>query len=178
MITCQTKRLILARMRPEHETELFKLHNDPAVQEGIFKDVPQTTEDVRVWLDWYLAGWSKNGFGAWMLYEKTSNGPIFVGRCGLCDYEETNNLQQATALVEQAVGRGLGAEASRFAVTHAFQNSTKESVVAFIQHRNARAARGAEKFGLRYIDDRWYKRKFWKYYEMTREEYFSQSLNP
>lgn len=174
MIIHHTTRLILTSMRPEHEDELSKLHNDPVVQEAIFKNVPQNTDDVRKMLDMFLAQWRKNGFGVWMLYEKTNNGPVFIGRCGLCNYEDTNNLEQATALTEHGIGRGLGLEAARFAVTHAFQNSTKEKVVAVIQHRNARAARGARKFGLRYVDDRWHRDKFYQYYELTREEYFSQ----
>lgn len=174
MITYQTERLILSPIRSEHEEELFKLHNDPLVQEAIFSNAPQTTEDVRRMLDMFLSQWRKNGFGVWMLYEKTNNGPIFVGRCGLCGYEDTNSLEQATALAGHAIGRGLGAEASRFAVTHAFQNSTKDKVVAVIRHGNARAVREAGKFGLRYIDDRWHNETFYRYYELTRNEWFSQ----
>ncbi|MCK1583956.1 GNAT family N-acetyltransferase [Bradyrhizobium sp. 168] len=177
MITYQTERLILTPVRPEHEPELFKLHNDPAVQEGIFRNVPQTIEDVREWLDWYLGQWRKNGVGTWIVYEKSKDGPTFIGRCGLSDYEGTNDLEQATALAGHAVGRGLGAEASRFTITHALQNSAKEKIVILIKHGNARAERGAKKFGWRYIDSRWYKGKFWRYYEMTREEFFSQAHN-
>lgn len=174
MTTYQTERLILTPVLPEHEAELLKLHNDPAVQEAIFRNVPQTSEDVREWLDWYLGQWRKNGFGTWIVYEKASDRPIFIGRCGLSDYEATNSLEQATALAGHAVGRGLGAEASRFTITHALQNSSKDKLAAFIKRGNARAERGAKKFGWRYVDSRWYKGKFWQYYEMTREEYFSQ----
>lgn len=174
MITYQTERLILNSMEPEHEPELFKLHNDPAVQNLIFNNVPQTTDDVRKMLDMFLAQWRKNGFGFWMLYEKANNGPIFIGRCGLRDYEDTNNLEVGTVLSEHGIGRGLGAEASRFAVTHALRNSSKEKVVGVIAHGNARAQRAAKSFGWRYIDDRWHDGKFWHYYELTREEYFSQ----
>ncbi|MET4072584.1 RimJ/RimL family protein N-acetyltransferase [Bradyrhizobium sp. S3.2.6] len=174
MITHQTKRLILVPMQREHEAELFTLHNDPLIQKAIFKNVPQTAKDVHKMLDMFLAQWRKNRFGVWMVYEKTNNIPRFIGRCGLCDYEDTNYLEQATALGEQAAGRGFGAEASRFAVTHALEHSTKEKIVAVIQHGNVRAARQAKKFGLRYVDDRWRDGKFYQYYELTREEWFSQ----
>lgn len=174
MITHQTERLILTPMGPEHEPELFKLHNEPLVNQIIFSGVRQAPEDVRKALDTFLAQWRKNGFGFWILSEKASDGLTFSGRCGLCDYEDTNNLELRTMLCEHARGRGLGAEASRFAVTHAFRNSTKEKVAAVIRHGNDAAVRGAEKFGLQYIDDRWHNGKFWQYYELTREEYFSQ----
>lgn len=174
MPTYQTERLILTSMRPEHEAELFTLHNDPLVQAMIFNNVPQTNEHVRKMLDVFLAQWQKNGFGLWMLYEKTKNGPIFIGRCGLCDYEDTNNLESRSVLSGYGAGRGLGAEASRFAIAHALRNSTKDKVVGVIAHANTRAQRAAKKFGWRYIDDRWHKGKFWQYYEITREEFFSQ----
>lgn len=175
MITHQTERLTLTSMRPDHGPELFKLYNDPLVNEIIFNNVMQTTEDVREALDTFLAQWRKNGFGFWMLYEKVNNGLIFIGRCGLCDYEDTNNLELRTMLCEHGRGRGLGPEASRFAITHAFRNSSREKVVSVIRHGNAQAVRGAKKLGLRYIDDRRHNGKFWQYYELTRKEFFSQS---
>lgn len=174
MITYETQRLMFMPPRPEHEADLFKLHNDPVLQEMVFNKVPQSIEDVRKWLDWFFSQWRKNGFGDWMVYEKANDGPIFVGRCGLRDYEDTNNIELATSLCEHGRGRGLGMEAARFAVTHALQNSTKEKVIALIKHGNARPEPGARKLGLRYIDDRWHAGKFWRYYEMTREDYFSQ----
>lgn len=174
MPTYQTERLILTRPQPEHEPELFKLLNDPLVQEVMFKGVPRSTEDVRKWLDWFFAQWRKNGFGDWMVYEKTNEDPIFIGRCGLRDYEGTNSLELATTLNAHGRGRGLCLEAQRFTVTHALRNSTKEKVIGLIVHGNVRAERSAKKLGLRYIDDRWNNGKFWQYYEMTREEYFSQ----
>ncbi|WP_420967303.1 GNAT family N-acetyltransferase [Bradyrhizobium sp. B120] len=171
----QTQRLILTPMRPEHEAELFKLHNDPLIQEVIFKNVPQSNEDVRRSLDWYLSHWRKNGFGEWIVYEKASDGPFFIGRCGLSDYGDTNDLEFGYAFTKFGAGRGLGPEAARVTITQALQNSTKEKVVGLIAHGNPRAERAAKKLGLRYIDDRWYCGKFWQYYEMTREEYFSQA---
>ncbi|XSC42663.1 GNAT family N-acetyltransferase [Bradyrhizobium sp. RDT10] len=176
MMTYWTERLILTSMRPEHEAELLKLHKDPLVREMIFNNVPQTSDDVRKSLDRALAQWQKNGFGWWMIYEKADDGPIFIGRCGLWDYEDTNNLEIGNMLCEHGRGRGLGTEAARFAVTHALRNSSKEKVVSVIAHGNARSQRGAKKLGLRYIDDRLDKRegRIKQYYEMSREEYFFQ----
>ncbi|MET4316183.1 GNAT family N-acetyltransferase [Bradyrhizobium sp. RT4b] len=173
MATYESERLILAPPTLEHEAELFKLHNDPLVQEWIFNRVPQTKEDVRKWLDWFLAQWRKNGFGDWMVYEKTNDGSIFIGRCGLRDYGETNNLELATSLSERGRGRGLALEAMHFTVAHALRNSTKEKVIGLIAHGNTRSERTAKKLGLRYVDDCWCYDKFWQYHEMTREEYFS-----
>lgn len=174
MITYQTERLILTCMRPEHEAELFQLHNDTVVQKVVFKNVPQTIEDVRKWVEWSLAQWRKNGFGAWIVYEKRNDDPIFIGRCGLRDYEGTNNIELSISLVEHGIGRGLGQEAARFAITHALRSSTKEKVVGLIAHGNVRSQRTATKLGLRYIEDRWHSGRLYQYYEMTREEYFSQ----
>ncbi|WP_292234262.1 GNAT family N-acetyltransferase [Mesorhizobium sp.] len=174
MITHQTERLILTPIQRGHEAELFKLHNDPLVQKAIFNNVPQTIGHVHEWLDRYSAQWRKNSFGVWLVYEKCNDGPMFIGRCGLQDYEDSTDPEFAYSFFEHAAGRGLGPEAARCAITHAFRNSTKDKVVGFIAHGNARAERAAKKLGLRYIDDRLYYGKMFRYYEMTREDYFSQ----
>ncbi|WP_213291094.1 GNAT family N-acetyltransferase [Bradyrhizobium sp. sGM-13] len=174
MIRYQTEHLSLVPPQPQHEAELLKLHNDPLVQKMIFNDVPQTSEDVRMWLDWFFVQWRKNGYGDWMVYEATNDGPTFIGRCGLRDYESTDSLELAIALCEYGRGRGLNVEASHFAIRHALGNSTKSRVVALIKPGNARSESGARKLGLRYVDDRWHNGKFLRYYEMTREEYFSR----
>lgn len=174
MITYQTERLILTAIQPEHEPELFKLHNDSLVQEVIFRNVPQSIDDIRKTLDWALTQWRKTDFGLWMVYEKTNDGPIFIGRCGLGDYED--DLEFVNILCQHGVGRGLGAEAAHFAITHALRVSSKEKIVGFIAHGNIRSERAAKMLGMRYVDNRQYKYdgRFRKYYEMTREEYFSQ----
>lgn len=178
MTRSHTERLILVSPGHEHEAELFKLHNDPLVRKVLFNEVPQSTEDVRKWLDRFIASWRKNGFGDWMVYEKANDGPIFVGRCGLRDYEDTNNLELAFSFSECGAGRGLGPEAARFTIAHALQNSTKEKVACVIAHGNVRSERAAKKLGLRYIDDRWYQRKFWQYYEISRDEYLQAAGQP
>ncbi|MGY4257636.1 RimJ/RimL family protein N-acetyltransferase [Bradyrhizobium sp. USDA 4516] len=172
MIRSETERLILVPPGLAHEAELFKLHNDPLVQTALFNGVPQSTDDVGKWLNRFIATWRKNGFGDWIVYEKTNDGPIFIGRCGLRDYEGTNNLELAYSLTEYGAGRGLGPEAARFTITHALQSSTRKKIACVIAHGNLRSERAAKKLGLRYVDDRWYQRKFWQYYEMTREEFY------
>lgn len=174
MFAYQTKRLILTSARLEHEADLFKLHNDALVREMVFRNAPQTAEDTRERLRGYLAEWRKNGYGWWMVYEKAKDGPIFIGRCGLRDYED--NLEYGNILAKHGIGRGLGQEAARFTITHALRNSTKEKIIGFISRSNSRAQRAAEKLGLRYVDDRFYKYDtgLRHYYEMTRDEYFSQ----
>ncbi|CDX45379.1 putative Acetyltransferase including N-acetylase of ribosomal protein [Mesorhizobium sp. ORS 3359] len=174
MATYQTERLILTSMRPEHTAELFQLHADPVVQKIIYDNTPQTIEDVLNWIERSLAQWRKNGFGTWIVYEKCVDSPVFIGRCGLRDYADTNNIELSISLLQRGVGRGLGLEAARFAITHALRGSTKEKVVGLIRHCNLRSQRAATKLGLRYIDDRWHDGRFYQYYEMTREEYFSQ----
>ncbi|MFB6462851.1 GNAT family N-acetyltransferase [Bradyrhizobium tunisiense] len=87
----------------------------------------------------------------------------------------SNNLQFGYAFPKYGAGRGLGPEAARFTIMQALRNSNKEKVVGLIARGNARSERAAKKLGLRYIDDRWHNGRLWQYYEMTREEYFSQS---
>ncbi|MCA1494966.1 GNAT family N-acetyltransferase [Ensifer sp. NBAIM29] len=178
MTTHQTDRLILTSVRHEHAAELFKLHNDPLVQKAIYRNVPQTTQDVHKWIDWILAQWSKNGFCDWVVYEKVESGATFIGRSGLRDCKDTNDLEFAYAFFPNAVGRGLGPEAARFTIAHGFQNSTKEKIVGFIEQGNTRADKAAKKFGLRYVDDRPYEGNICRYYEITREDFFSQPLRP
>lgn len=175
MTRYETSRLILTRLRYEHEELLFKLHNDPLVQELFYDSEPQTIKEVRETVDTSLAHWNANGFGFWMVYKKTSDSPSFIGRCGLRVVQGTDNIELVYALSQEGVGQGMGPEAARFAITHALANSTKERIVGLIAHRNQRAQRAAERLGLRYVEDRYRDDKFWQYYEMSREEYFLQS---
>ncbi|CDX45101.1 putative Acetyltransferase including N-acetylase of ribosomal protein-like protein [Mesorhizobium sp. ORS 3359] len=174
MTICQTERLILTSARPEHEAELIKLHNDPLVQKLNYRNVPQTAEAVHKWLGWLLAQWRKNGFGYWMVYEKLDGDPVFIGRCGLCDYQDTGDLEFAWVFFQDKVGRGLGPEAAHFTIAHALHNSTKEKIIGFIEQGNARAESAAKKIGLRYRGDRLYEGKLCRYYEMTRDQYLSR----
>ncbi|RWM44283.1 MAG: N-acetyltransferase [Mesorhizobium sp.] len=174
MITYQTERLILTPIQRGDEAELLKLNNDPLVRKANFNNVPQTIESVHEWLNRYSAQWRKNRFGVWLVYEKCNAGQMFIGRCGLQDHDDNPNPEFAYAFFEHATGRGLGPEAARFTITHAFRNSTKKKVIGFIAPGNERAERAANKLGLRYIDDRLYEGNISKYYEMTREEYFSK----
>lgn len=135
LIRYETERLILIPPTPEHETELLKVHNDSQVQEMVFDNVPQAAADVCKWLDWFFTQWRKNGFGDWMVYEKCSPRPIFIGRCGLRDYENTNNLELATSPCEHARGRGLALEAARFAVGHALRSSKRKRFLLLLERR-------------------------------------------
>lgn len=178
MIRLQTERLILTFMLPEHEAELYELHNDPLVQASIFDNMPQSHADVKVKLELFLAQWRKNGFGFWMVYEKRGGAHVFIGRAGLRDFGEGNDLEFGYVFSSAGAGRGLGAEAARVTIDHALRFSTKERVVGVIAPGNARAIRAAAKIGFRYIDDRWHDGIFWHYFEMTRAEFFRRPSDP
>ncbi|TIL66668.1 MAG: GNAT family N-acetyltransferase, partial [Mesorhizobium sp.] len=148
----ETPRLILTRLRPEHEELLFELHNDPLVQDLFYDSKPQSLKEVREWIDTSLAHWNENGFGFWMVYKKTTDRPFFIGRCGLHVVQGTNNIELIYMFSQQGVGQGLGPEAARFGITHALANSTIEKIVGFIAHRNERSKRAAKSLGLRYVE--------------------------
>lgn len=174
MMFLETERLVLLPMQAYHFGDIFALHNDRLVQQTVFDNVPQTQDDVRAKLDLFLSQWRKNGFGFWVVYEKTANGLVFIGRAGMRDYEDTNNLEFGYVYSEYGSGRGLGPEAAYVTMEHALQNSAAEKVVGVITPGNSRAMGAVKKLGLRYIDDRWHDEKFWHYFEMTREEFFEQ----
>lgn len=178
MIRLQTERLMLTSMLPEHEAELYTLHNDPLVQASIFENIPQSHADVKAKLELYLMQWRKNGFGFWMVYEKRSNAPVFIGRAGLRDFGESNDLEFGYVFLSAGAGRGLGVEAARVTIDHALRFSTKDKIVGVIAPGNERAVRAAAKIGFRYIDDRWHDGKFWHYFEMTRAEFFQWPSAP
>lgn len=174
MLFLETERLVLLPMQAYHFGDLYALHNDRLVQQTVFENVPQTHDDVRAKLELFLSQWRKNGFGFWVVYEKTANGLVFIGRAGMRDYEDTNNLEFGYVYSEYGSGRGLGPEAAYISMEHALLNSMAEKVVGVITPGNSRAMGAVKKLGLRYIDDRWHDEKFWHYFEMTREEFFEQ----
>jgi len=175
MSKLETPRLILEPLSSAHQDSLLRLHNDPLVRDMFYGGEPQTAEHVQAMVDKCLLHWRNNGLGIWIVYRKTDSGTNLIGRCGLRAVDGTNYLELNYAFGQAGVGQGLGPEAARAAITHALTHSNAEKVVAFVAHWNDRAKRAAEKLGLRYIDDRYRYQKLWGYYEMTREEYLSQS---
>lgn len=168
MIRLETERLILTPPTRAHLAALHGLHNDPLVQASIYGNQPQSLADIRRQLDVFLAQWRDNGFGFWMVYEKTAPGRL-IGRAGLRNYRDSDDLEFGYVFAAAAAGRGLGPEAARTVIRHALRVSTKHKVVGLIAPGNLRALQAAQRLGFRYVEDRRQDGRLWRYCELSRE---------
>ncbi|HEX6958304.1 MAG TPA: GNAT family N-acetyltransferase [Ferrovibrio sp.] len=177
MIRLETQHLILRAMRADHLAELHALHNDPLVQASIYGNRPQSHADVQAQLALFLAQWRQNGFGFWMVYEKAS--PSWcIGRAGLRNDRDSNDLEFGYVFSSRGAGRGLGLEAARATIRHALRVSTKEKVVGRIAPENDRALRAAAKLGFHYLEDRWQDGRLWRCFVLTRDDVFRPQPGP
>jgi ribosomal-protein-alanine N-acetyltransferase len=173
MTELETRRLILRALRPEDLRALHALHNDPLVRARIYGGQPQRLADVEMQLKIFLSQWRENGFGFWMVYEKRAGSePCFIGRAGLRNFEDTEDLEFGYVFCAAGAGRGLGPEAARACIAHALRNSAKRQVVGMIAPDNAPALHAAAKLGFRHAGDRWRDGKLWHYFELPREVFF------
>lgn len=164
----ETPHLILTPMQPHHLAELEILHNDPLVRAAIFHGIRQSRSDVAAKLALFLQQWPQQGFGFWMVYEKTDAGLSCIGRAGLRAYDDTGHLEFGYVFSSAGAGRGLGPEAARASINHALTIADTATIVGLIAPGNRRALAAATKLGFRYVEDRWRDGQRWHYLELTR----------
>ena len=90
-----TERLALERLTPEHEPELARILQDPAVAAMLTDDgLPPTLEAIHAQHVSKLAHWERCGFGLWAARDRSTG--ALVGRGGL-QYAFAKGLHEVEA---------------------------------------------------------------------------------
>jgi RimJ/RimL family protein N-acetyltransferase len=146
-----TERLVAERLRPEHYSDLLRMHSDPVQMAllGGVRDEAQTGE----YLEKNLAHWDSHGFGAWMLRESAGGG--IVGRAILrhLDVDGVDEVEVGYSLDPAFWGRGLATEIAAGCLAHARDDLSLATVVAVTLPHNTRSRRVLEKVGMAYDRD-------------------------
>lgn len=97
-----------------------------------------------------LAGWEKNGFDAWLWFEKNSN--KFVGRAGLrvLELEGERVIEVGYVLLPEFWNQGLASEMASASIEIAYEVLKLKEIVCFTSVTNKPSKRVMEKIGFKY----------------------------
>ena len=145
MVVLETERLILRRQVIEDLDALWALYCDPEITRYI-PDAPRTFEEVRAELEWHMNGHPRNpDLGLWATNHKETG--RFIGRCGLLPWtiDGQEEVEVAYTIAREFWGQGLGVEAARAIVTHAFEHLHFSRLVCLIEPDNSASVKVAQK---------------------------------
>lgn len=141
-----TARLLAERLRPEHASEIHRMHQDAEQMThlGGIRNEAQTAE----YMARNLEHWSRYGFGLWLLRDK--NDDAVAGRALLrhLELEGQDEVEVGYSLHPAFWGRGLAAEAARACLDLGRESLGLDSVVALTAPANFRSQRVLTKIGM------------------------------
>jgi RimJ/RimL family protein N-acetyltransferase len=148
-----TERLTLRHFHMEDVEVLHRsIFGDAEVM--LFGDGVQTHEWVHAWVQNNIQQYEQQGFGAYAVVEKNSQGVI--GYCGLFHFPDVNGkpeMEIGYRLARAAWGHGYAAEATRVLRDYAFTTLGLQRLIAMIDPANTASVRVAEKLGMHHEQD-------------------------
>lgn len=150
----RTERIEARRLTPDGLADLTRLLTHPVV--GRTLGGARTPGEVAEFLEGHLEHWTREGFGDWLLYGRSTGpgGSDFLGRVGLrrTAVGGEGSVELAYALLPEAWGKGYGTEASRAAMAFAVERGIEE-LVCYTLLWNAASRRVMRAVGFRYERD-------------------------
>lgn len=141
----ETPRLTAERLQPEHFDDMLAQNQDEkfSAMIGGMRDAEQTRERMRGAFEI----WDANGFGVWVLRDKSS--ARVIGRAVLrpVEVEGVRELEIGYAFYEAWWGKGLATEIAREIVRMARERLGATSFVAMTNKENDASARVLAKCG-------------------------------
>lgn len=141
--TVRTERLLLRPISPDDAEAMAGIYADPDVGRYVLSlDVEGTRAQFARW----AAEWSARGYGTFAVLDRHSG--EFLGRAGVKYWPEYDFNEVGWVLRREVWGRGLGTEAARASLDHAFANSDLELITAMIAHGNDASVAIARRLGM------------------------------
>jgi [ribosomal protein S5]-alanine N-acetyltransferase len=147
----QTPRMVLERLRPEHEPELRKVMLDPRVVYWL-SPTPEapTPPNVTASLEARIEHWLRHGFGLWLARDRATGEPIGRGGLQWTLVPDLTEVEVGWTIVPERWGEGLATEMASAAVEVAQNDLDVQSIVAFTRPDNVASRRVMEKTGFVY----------------------------
>jgi RimJ/RimL family protein N-acetyltransferase len=144
----ETARLRAERLRPDHLSELRRMHVDPDVMQhigGVF-----TEEQTLAYYARASAHWDAHGHGFWQLYDRETSASI--GRAVLRHMwlDDVDEMETGYAFHPPYWGRGYATEITRACLDLGFRTLRVPSVVAVTTLTNAASQHVLIKCGFRH----------------------------
>lgn len=146
-VIAETERLLLRVHTPEDAAPLHEhIESDPEVTRytGGTHTLEETIEDLRI-----LAETMANnvkGLGSWAVIDRATG--EYIGYTLLKPFR-VDDVELGYAIARDRWGQGLGTEAARATLWHAFEHLHLAEIVAAINLGNKASARVAEKIGMK-----------------------------
>lgn len=146
----ETERLVLRPVDISHAAELAELHRDPGIAEwyGVWSD-----EWVRAWAALQERGWSTDGVGKWMAYDRDTGELVGRGGLSLADVDGEHRLEVGWAVRQTLWGRGYATEIGHAGITFVREELGADEVVAFTEVYNRASRTVMEKLGMAFVRD-------------------------
>jgi ribosomal-protein-alanine N-acetyltransferase len=144
----ETPRMVASRVTDADVPELLRLLRDPRVAATLSPSgQPPSEAEVRAGVIEAVGHWELNGFGLWVLRDRSGSG--LIGRGGLQHTFATgeDEVEVAWAIVPELWGRGLATELARASVDAAFGALELADLIAYTLPGNLASRRVMEKTG-------------------------------
>jgi RimJ/RimL family protein N-acetyltransferase len=144
----ETPRISMRRLVPDDLDSLFALYRDPEVRR-FFPEGVLTREQTSEELEWHRHGYPRYPeLGLWATIDRATG--RFIGRCGLLPWtiEGRHEVEVAYLIAPEFQGRGLGTEAARGIVEHAFGALGLSRLVCLIDPGNRPSIKVATNIGM------------------------------
>lgn len=148
----ETERMIIRNWQVDDWRLVRPMSLDPDVMQYIGHYQPWTEEETRQFVTNRIADYEQYGWTMWpLILKETGN---FLGYCGFLRRvygEHEGEIEIGYALLKDAWGRGLAAEAGARILRHGFETIGFERVIASARPENTRSIRVMEKMGMHSI---------------------------
>ncbi|RCJ39201.1 hypothetical protein A6770_12230 [Nostoc minutum NIES-26] len=132
---------------------LLKHWIEPKVRRYLFDDRIIDYETVEGFVSASCSSFQKNGYGLWILVDKTDG--KFKGVCGLYDDRET--LKKPDLIFSIATtycGQGLATESARCVLEYGFDTLGLEQIMATVDKPNTESIKVLEKLEMSLLEER------------------------
>ncbi|MCB0496715.1 MAG: GNAT family N-acetyltransferase [Cyclobacteriaceae bacterium] len=145
----RTKRLSIFELKPENDSDIYKLMNSPTWIQFIGDRNIKTVEDAREYLlNGPIKSYQEHGIGMYGLRIISSN--EFAGICGFVKRHFLNDFDLGYALLPEFEGKGLAFEGSKAVLDFVKKKNMCPKIVAFTTQENKRSLKLLEKLGFLY----------------------------
>ena len=173
----ETERLILRPLTSDDRPALAQILGNAQVMQYSVAGV-LSEKATGEFIEWCQYSYHQHGFGPWAVVEKSS--AAVAGFCGLNaeQVDDADEIELGYRLAPAFWGRGLGTEAARAALRHAFEHLHVASVIAIVQPGNVASVRVIKKLGYSGFVHSQYHRRAVRIYRMTALQWASVSSKP
>jgi RimJ/RimL family protein N-acetyltransferase len=168
----RTDRLILRELSGDDTQALASILGDAEVMRHSVRGV-MSEKSTGEFIEWCRHSYREHGFGPMAVVDKSTS--TLAGFCGLNAerVEGADEIEIGYRLATAWWGRGIGTEAARATLTHAFGRLGIDSLIAIVEPTNVASVKVIQKLGFSGFIHSQYHRRGVRIYRMTEPQWSS-----